>query len=190
MVNTIWFRVYNLISGWFNKISKIFLYMYVARSCLGRKMFFFRVFFGRKIWKEFHPGPNLYFCHVCFTSAILYTQCIQSCIMLCTQYIHWENYVSISFHIEWDMIVVTVFQFRFSEPNGIPFGSKSKGKLSPRLYPIQCKRKWKHSFFQCTELYIAVYWKVLCVYRAVYYCIAEIFMPKYSRKYTKYTECI
>ena len=33
-----------------------------------------------------------------------------------------------------------------SEPNGIPLGSKSKGKLSPRSYPIQCDRKWKHSF--------------------------------------------
>ena len=32
------------------------------------------------------------------------------------------------------------------ELNGIPFGSKSKGKLSPRSYPIQCERKWKHSF--------------------------------------------
>ena len=32
------------------------------------------------------------------------------------------------------------------EPNGIPFGSKSKGKLSPRSYPIQCERKWKYSF--------------------------------------------
>ena len=31
-------------------------------------------------------------------------------------------------------------------PNGIPFGSKSKGKLSPRSYPIQCKKKWKFSF--------------------------------------------
>ena len=29
------------------------------------------------------------------------------------------------------------------EPNGIPFGSKSKGKLSPRSYPIQCERRWK-----------------------------------------------
>ena len=38
------------------------------------------------------------------------------------------------------------FSFRFSEPNGIPFGSKSKGKLSPRSYPIQCERKWKSSF--------------------------------------------
>ena len=27
------------------------------------------------------------------------------------------------------------------EPNGIPFGLKSKGKLSPRSYPIQCERK-------------------------------------------------
>ena len=33
-----------------------------------------------------------------------------------------------------------------SEPNGIPFGSKSKEKLSPRSYPIHCERKWKHSF--------------------------------------------
>ena len=32
------------------------------------------------------------------------------------------------------------------EPNGITFGSKSKGKLSQRSYPIQCERKWKYSF--------------------------------------------
>ena len=32
------------------------------------------------------------------------------------------------------------------EQNVIPFGSKSKGKLSPRSYPIQYERKWKHSF--------------------------------------------
>ena len=32
------------------------------------------------------------------------------------------------------------------EPNGIPFGSKSKGNLSPRSYPIQCERKWDYSF--------------------------------------------
>ena len=37
------------------------------------------------------------------------------------------------------------FPFDF-EPNGNPFGSKSKGKLSPRSYPIQFERKWKHSF--------------------------------------------
>ena len=37
------------------------------------------------------------------------------------------------------------FPFDF-EPNRIPFGSKSKGKLSPRSYPIHCERKWKHSF--------------------------------------------
>ena len=37
------------------------------------------------------------------------------------------------------------FPFDF-EPNGNPFGSKSKGKLSPRSYPIQCERKWKYSF--------------------------------------------
>ena len=37
------------------------------------------------------------------------------------------------------------FPFDF-EPNGNPFGSKSKGKLSPRSYPIQFERKWNTSF--------------------------------------------
>ena len=32
------------------------------------------------------------------------------------------------------------------EPNGLLFGSKSKGKLSPRLYAIQFERKLKTSF--------------------------------------------
>ena len=32
------------------------------------------------------------------------------------------------------------------EPNGILFGSKSKGKLSPRSYLIKFERKWKQSF--------------------------------------------
>ena len=35
------------------------------------------------------------------------------------------------------------FTFNF-EPNVIPFGSESKGKLSSRSYPIQ--GEWKHSF--------------------------------------------
>ena len=38
------------------------------------------------------------------------------------------------------------FTFDF-EPNGIPIGLKSKGKLSSRSYPIQYERKWKYSFF-------------------------------------------
>ena len=32
------------------------------------------------------------------------------------------------------------------ELNGIPFGSKSKGKLSPRSYPIQFDRKGNTRF--------------------------------------------
>ena len=34
----------------------------------------------------------------------------------------------------------------YFEPNGIPFGSKSKGKLSPPPYLIQFERNWKHGF--------------------------------------------
>ena len=37
------------------------------------------------------------------------------------------------------------------EPNGIPFGSKSKGKLSSRSYPIECERKWKHCFLSVVD---------------------------------------
>ena len=37
------------------------------------------------------------------------------------------------------------FAFNF-EPNGVPFGSKSKGSLSPRSYPSQFERNWKYSF--------------------------------------------
>ena len=42
------------------------------------------------------------------------------------------------------------FPFNF-ELKGNPFGSKSKGKLSPRSYPIDCERKWKHIFLSVTD---------------------------------------
>ena len=42
------------------------------------------------------------------------------------------------------------FPFDF-EPNGISFGLKSKGKLSPRSYRIQCERKRKYSFLSVTN---------------------------------------
>ena len=42
------------------------------------------------------------------------------------------------------------FPFDF-EPNEIPFDSKSKGKLSPRSYPIQCERKWKYTFLNVSQ---------------------------------------
>ena len=37
------------------------------------------------------------------------------------------------------------FPFDF-EPKSFPFGTKSNGKLSPRLYPIQFENKWKYCF--------------------------------------------
>jgi len=91
--------------------------------------------------------------------------------------LHWENWISISFQIEWDMIMVTVFLSNWIEydrgdcfpfdfepngiqfgskskgkPNGITFGSKSKGKPSPRSYPIWFERKWNASFFSVQSL--------------------------------------
>ena len=44
-----------------------------------------------------------------------------------------------------------ILPFEF-EPNGIPFVSKSKGKLSPRSYPIQFEGKWNTSFFTVGQL--------------------------------------
>ena len=38
------------------------------------------------------------------------------------------------------------------EPNALPFGYGSKGKLSPRSYPIQFERKWKYSFLSVDSI--------------------------------------
>ena len=46
------------------------------------------------------------------------------------------------------------FPFYF-EPNGIPYGSKLKGKLSPRPYPIRFERKWMHSSLSAPHANIA-----------------------------------
>ena len=46
------------------------------------------------------------------------------------------------------------FPFEFRS-NGIPFGSKSKGKLSLRSYPIQCERKCKYSFLSVSDFHIS-----------------------------------
>ena len=48
------------------------------------------------------------------------------------------------------MIAATVFLSILNQ-NGIAFGSKSKGKLSPWSYAIQCERKWKHSFLSVED---------------------------------------
>ena len=55
--------------------------------------------------------------------------------------VHWENYISISFQIEWDLIVLTVFYSNLNQMEIHFLGSKSKRKLSPRSYPIQFQRK-------------------------------------------------
>ena len=47
------------------------------------------------------------------------------------------------------------FPFDF-EHYGIPFGSRSKRKLSPRSYPIQCGRKWKHSFLSARVIVVDI----------------------------------
>ena len=49
-----------------------------------------------------------------------------------------------------------------SDPNGIPFSSKSKRKLSPRPYTIQCERKWNTSFlsvlYVILDFFCSEYW--------------------------------
>ena len=48
------------------------------------------------------------------------------------------------------------FLFDF-ELNGIPFGAKSKGKLSPRSYPIQFEWKWNTSFLSVEEINFGIF---------------------------------
>ena len=49
--------------------------------------------------------------------------------------------------------------------NGIPFGSRSKGKPSPRSYTIQCDRKWEYSFLSVLP-WVSVLPKTTAIRRA------------------------
>ena len=49
--------------------------------------------------------------------------------------------------------------------NGFPFGSKSKGKLSPRSYPIPIERKWNTCFLS-VPLWVNVLPKTTAIRRA------------------------
>ena len=65
------------------------------------------------------------------------------------------------------------FPFDF-EPNGILFGSKSKGNLSPGPYPIQYERNWEYSFLSVVKLLLRQQRRVLSFSMAVWgsnYCI-------------------
>ena len=48
------------------------------------------------------------------------------------------------------------FHFDFLNQMEIHLVQKSKGKLSPRSYPIQYERKWKYSFVSAAARLIAV----------------------------------
>ena len=67
---------------------------------------------------------------------------------------HWENYISISFHIEWDMIVVTVFEpnwnsiwFKNCHRDHIPFIVKGNGNIVLSVYSLlkatSCMKFWQ-----------------------------------------------
>ena len=63
-------------------------------------------------------------------------------LLLCVG-VHWENYISISFHSEWDMIVVTVFEpnwnsiwFKNCHHDYIPFTVKGNGNIVFSVYMI------------------------------------------------------
>ena len=69
--------------------------------------------------------------------------------------LHWENYVSISFHIEWDMIVVTVFLLnqlefplvQYQKENcyydHIPFNVKGNGNIVFSVLGERWRQYWK-----------------------------------------------
>ena len=47
------------------------------------------------------------------------------------------------------------------EPNGFLLGSESKGKMSPRSYPIQCERNWKYSILSVARVPALKCWIIL-----------------------------
>ena len=57
-----------------------------------------------------------------------------------------KNRFPVSFKIETEYNCGDIFPLDFEPQNGIPFCSKSKGKLSSRSYSIQFERKWKSIF--------------------------------------------
>ena len=59
---------------------------------------------------------------------------------------HWENYVSISFHIEWDMIVVTIFFLILSQMD-FYLVQNWKENCHNEYIPFNVhERDWKYSF--------------------------------------------
>ena len=111
--------------------------MYVIISELSRILSFNNcinlIFLHRSTMTVFH--------HNCRQLAVYKT--LHWMIFYCYSVSHWENSISICFHSEWDMIVVTVF-----EPNGnsiwfknchrdhIPFTVKGKGNI---VFSLYCK---------------------------------------------------
>ena len=84
------------------------------------------------------------------------------------------------------------FPFNF-EPNGIPFGSKSKVKLSPRSYPIQSEKNWKHSFLSVFSVPLDIgfidpkiagngdtFYIHLHALRVLYVCILHTYMYQFT----------
>ena len=61
------------------------------------------------------------------------------------------------------------------EPNGITFGSKSKGKLSPRSDPIQFERKLNTSFLSAI-LFVSI--------------MRHVFMRYFDDREKKQNQCI
>ena len=79
---------------------------------------------------------NGYVCHITVKMSRLWLSYTEKTIFF--------SIISLSHGMGYDCGDSFIFDF---EPNGIPFGSKSKGKLSPRSYPIQFEKKWKYIVF-------------------------------------------
>ena len=65
--------------------------------------------------------------------------------------LHWENYISISFHIEWYMIVVTVFLSTLNQME-LHFCSKSKGKTVTTIISHSMWKEMEMQFSQCSTV--------------------------------------
>ena len=116
--------------------------------------------------------------------------------------IHWENYISNSYHIEWDMIVVTVFLSILSQMevylvqnwkenchhDHIPFNVNRIGNIVFSVQQKSCRAKW-HRITWNTQLagidqfHIVWYGTSVLYDTAVLYYLARNAMKRKGRKF-------
>ena len=123
----------------------------------------------------FRRGPWIGSPLILRSSSLSDSSCSRECIIC----MHWENYISISFHIEWDMIVVTVFlsilnQMEFYLVQNRKENCRGRWGLNcrvlrPLFKGIWCRSKGQQLSESCCPLLHATLYLIFGVLSGIYY---------------------